>query len=105
MSRETELRVRAEPLKDFCVQVFQKMDIPEEDARITAGVLVTANLRGIDSHGVARLRRYVNGLRDGVMVARPQVRVVTETPTTASRYPTGRCRRPSRRHWTWEPAS
>jgi L-2-hydroxycarboxylate dehydrogenase (NAD+) len=79
----TELRVRTEPLKNFCVQAFQKMGIPEEDARITADVLVTADLRGIDSHGVARLRRYVNGLRDGMMVARPEVRVVTETPTTA----------------------
>jgi len=83
MPGDTELRVRAEPLKNFCVQVFQKMDIPEEDARITTDVLVTADLRGIDSHGVARLRRYVNGLRDGMMVARPEMRVVTETPTTA----------------------
>jgi L-2-hydroxycarboxylate dehydrogenase (NAD+) len=83
MSEGTGSRVWADPLKDFCVRVFQKMDIPEEDARITAGVLVAADLRGIDSHGVARLRRYVNGLRDGVMVARPQVQVVAETPATA----------------------
>lgn len=80
---EKKARVRAEPLQDFCVRVFEKMDVPEEDARITAGVLVTANLRGVDSHGVARLRRYVNGLRDGMMIARPDVQVVTETPTTA----------------------
>jgi L-2-hydroxycarboxylate dehydrogenase (NAD+) len=83
MPEEKGPRVWAEPLKDFCVRVFQKMGVPEEDARITAGVLVTADLRGIDSHGVARLRRYVNGLRDGVMVARPDVLVVTETPATA----------------------
>jgi len=83
MSQQTGARVQAEPLKDFCVQVFQKMDVPEEDARITADVLVTADLRGVNSHGVARLRRYVNGLRDGVMIARPDERVVTETPATA----------------------
>jgi len=82
MSGETG-RVRAERLKDFCVRVFQKMDVSEEDARITAGVLVAADLRGIDSHGVARLRRYVNGLRDGMMIARPDVQVVAETPATA----------------------
>ena len=80
---EKQDRVRAEILQDFCVRVFEKMGVPEKDARITAGVLVTANLRGIDSHGVARLRRYVNGLRDGMMIARPDVQVVTETPTTA----------------------
>jgi L-2-hydroxycarboxylate dehydrogenase (NAD+) len=80
---ETGTQVQAEPLRNFCVRVFERMDIPEEDARITADVLVAADLRGIDSHGVARLRRYVDGLRDDVMVARPDVQVLTETPTTA----------------------
>jgi L-2-hydroxycarboxylate dehydrogenase (NAD+) len=74
--------VRADALSDFCVQVFRALGVPEEDARITADVLVQANLRGIDSHGVARLARYVNGLKDGVMLARPEEKVVTETPTT-----------------------
>jgi len=76
--------VRADELSGFCVRVFEKLDVPEEDARITADVLVRANLRGIDSHGVARLARYVNGLRDGVMLARPTEIVVTETPTTVT---------------------
>jgi L-2-hydroxycarboxylate dehydrogenase (NAD+) len=76
--------VRADALGDFCVQVFLELGVPTEDARITADVLVQANLRGIDSHGVARLVRYVNGLRDGVMLARPEERVVTETPTTVT---------------------
>jgi L-2-hydroxycarboxylate dehydrogenase (NAD+) len=74
--------VRADALMAFCVQVFERMGVSSEDARITADVLVQANLRGIDSHGVARLVRYVNGLRDGVMVARPEERVLVETPTT-----------------------
>jgi len=80
---ETGPRVQAQPLKDFCVRVFQKVGVPEADARVTADVLVTADLRGIDSHGVARLRRYKDGLRDGVMHARPTVEVVTDTPATA----------------------
>jgi L-2-hydroxycarboxylate dehydrogenase (NAD+) len=74
--------VHADALSDFCVQVFRKLDVPEEDARTTADVLVQANLRGIDSHGVARLARYVNGLKQEVMLARPTETVVTETPTT-----------------------
>ena len=77
------IRVWAEPLKAFCERVFQKLGVSEEDARITADVLVAADLRGIDSHGVARLRRYVEGLQTGVMVARPQEQVVRETPATA----------------------
>lgn len=82
MAEQTEIRVQAEHLKDFCVRALQRMDVPEDDARITADVLVAADLRGIGSHGVARLRRYVDGLRDGVMMAQPQTDVLTETPTT-----------------------
>lgn len=78
----TEVRVQPEALKDFCVRALQRRNVPVDDARITADVLVTADLRGISSHGVARLRRYVDGLRDGVMTAQPDTQVVTETPTT-----------------------
>ncbi len=78
-----EPRVRAEALCHFCQQVFEKLDVPEEDAAITADVLVAADLRGIDSHGVARLKRYVDGLRAGVMIANPRVQVIRETLSTA----------------------
>jgi L-2-hydroxycarboxylate dehydrogenase (NAD+) len=76
--------VWAEPLKAFCVRVFGRLDIPEADAGIIADNLVAANLRGVDSHGVARLRRYVNGVRDGMMHPRPEVKTVVETPSTAT---------------------
>ena len=83
MPEQTGSQVQAEPLRDFCVRVFQRMEVPEEDARITADVLVAADLRGVDSHGVARLRRYVNGLRDGSIVVRPRAQMIAETATTA----------------------
>jgi L-2-hydroxycarboxylate dehydrogenase (NAD+) len=83
MSEEATVKVWADPLREFCVQVFEKMDVPPDDAVVTADVLVAANLRGINSHGVARLKRYVNGLRDGVMLARPNVEIVHQTPGTA----------------------
>ncbi len=78
-----EPRVRAETLRHFCQQVFERLEVPEEDSAITADVLVAADLRGIDSHGVARLKRYVDGLRAGRMIANPKVQVVKETPSTA----------------------
>ncbi len=83
MLDKTEIRVSAEDLTNFCLRVFQKLGVPEQDARITSEILVMADLRGIDSHGVARLRRYVDGLRTGVMVAKPEVTVLRETPATA----------------------
>ena len=83
MTDETGIRIQEGDLTNFCVQVFQKLGIPEQDAHITSDVLVMADLRGIDSHGVARLRRYVDGLHTGMMVAKPEVKVLRETPTTA----------------------
>jgi len=75
--------VSAEPLKVFCQQVFQNLGVPEKDAEVTAEVLVAADLRGIESHGVARLRRYFSGLQEGIMVPRPEMRIVHETPISA----------------------
>ena len=75
--------VQAEPLVIFCQRAFQAVGVPHEDAVITADVLVAANLRGIDSHGVARLRRYVDGLRQGVMRPRPEVKILHQTPLAA----------------------
>jgi len=79
---ETGSTVEPDALRKFCVRVFEKMGVRHDDATITADVLVQANLRGIDSHGVARLPRYVNGLKNGVMVADAEAQVVVETPTT-----------------------
>src|SRR6266571_3565211 len=45
-------------LKDFCNKVWMKLGVPEKDAKITTDVLVLADIRGIESHGVARLPRY-----------------------------------------------
>lgn len=80
---EDKVIVQAKPLSAFCVRVFEKLDVPTADAKTTADVLVAADLRGIDSHGVARLRRYVKGLQDGVMFANPKEMTVSETATTA----------------------
>jgi len=83
MTEEARVVVEAQSLSEFCTSVFAKLGVPPEDAAITTDVLVAADLRGVDSHGVARLRRYVNGLRDGVMVPCPDIRVVHETAATA----------------------
>lgn len=82
MTEGRKVRVNADTLKAFCVRALRQMDVPEDDARITADVLVRADMRGTSSHGVARLRRYVKGLQDGTMIAQPDAEVITETPTT-----------------------
>lgn len=84
MVEEIAARVRRETLASFCQQVFSRLGVAEQDATITADVLVTADLRGVASHGVAHLRRYVEGLKAGTIVARPRECQVTETLATAT---------------------
>jgi L-2-hydroxycarboxylate dehydrogenase (NAD+) len=84
MLDETALLIQSQRLKEFSARVFQKAGVAEEDALITADILVAADLRGVASHGVAHLRRYLDGLRAGSIFARPQERVVTENPATAT---------------------
>jgi L-2-hydroxycarboxylate dehydrogenase (NAD+) len=76
--------VRAETLKRFCIHVFEKLGVAPSDAQIASDVLVAADLRGVDSHGVARLSRYyVKYLQQGIVPARFETKIVHETPTTA----------------------
>lgn len=56
---------------------------PPEDSRLAAEVLLSADLRGIDSHGVARLSGYVRLWEVKRMNPKPDVKVVHETPSTA----------------------
>jgi len=76
--------VDANRLKSFCIQVFEELGVAPSDAQIASDVLVSADLRGVDSHGVARLSRYyVKYLKQGMVPARFETQIVHETPTTA----------------------
>jgi L-2-hydroxycarboxylate dehydrogenase (NAD+) len=68
---------------DFTNEVFLKMGCPADDARLAANVLVSADLRGIDSHGVARLIGYVRLWDAGRINPTPDIKIVHETPSTA----------------------
>ncbi len=70
-------------LLDFAEQVFLKMGCPEADASIASKALLSADLRGIDSHGVARLSGYVRLWEAGRINANPDIKVTYETPSTA----------------------
>jgi LDH2 family malate/lactate/ureidoglycolate dehydrogenase len=71
-------------LRSFTEQVFLKMGCPPEDATLATDVLIRSDLRGIDSHGVARLVGYVRLWEKKRINATPNIRVVHETPTTAT---------------------
>jgi LDH2 family malate/lactate/ureidoglycolate dehydrogenase len=76
------VRVRRGRLTSFCATIFEHLGLPPADAEVAAKVLVAADARGIPSHGVARLERYVNGLLHGVMIPDAAVEVLADTPTS-----------------------
>ena len=71
-------------LFEFTVRVFRHFDVPFDDARTAATVLQSADLRGIDSHGVARLHTYFDMLELGRINPRAKVSVVRESASTAT---------------------
>ncbi|MCE7984001.1 MAG: Ldh family oxidoreductase [Caldilinea sp. CFX5] len=76
----TDIRVSAEELQAFTTAVFAKAGLPPADAAIEAEVLVWANLRGVDSHGVLRIPWYLSLVDKGEMNPRPSIRTLKETP-------------------------
>jgi L-2-hydroxycarboxylate dehydrogenase (NAD+) len=74
----------AEQLFEFSVRVFRHFGVPEDDARTAATVLQAADLRGIDSHGVARLHSYFDMLKIGRIDPKPNVTIVRESASTAT---------------------
>jgi LDH2 family malate/lactate/ureidoglycolate dehydrogenase len=77
-----EVRVSAAALQEFTKHVFIRAGMPSEDAALEAEVLVWANLRGVDSHGVLRIPWYLEMIDKGVMNPRPSIQVVKETAAT-----------------------
>ncbi|WP_162051655.1 Ldh family oxidoreductase [Pontibacter pamirensis] len=71
-------------LFDFTQEVFLHMGCPPKDAKLAAEVLLEADLRGVDSHGVARLSGYVRLWEAGRINPKPNMRIVHETPSTAT---------------------
>lgn len=70
-------------LHRFTEGVFLALGCPKDDARLSADVLLQADLRGVDSHGVARLAGYVRLWESKRINTRPSIKIVHETPSTA----------------------
>jgi L-2-hydroxycarboxylate dehydrogenase (NAD+) len=70
-------------LHGFMVDVFARLGTPPDDGRICADVLIASDLRGIESHGVGRLKYYYDRIRAGAHRPQTEIEVVKETETTA----------------------
>lgn len=74
---------RAQDLKDFMVRFFTRLDVPQQDAETAAEILLAADLRGVESHGIIRLNTYYGSrIRKGLVDPRSPYQTIKETSTT-----------------------
>ena len=71
-------------LRHFTETVFKTIGCSDEHAALAADVLLASDLRGIDSHGVARLSGYVRLYEKGRINPKPNITIAHETATTAT---------------------
>lgn len=80
---EKSVHVPVDTLVAFMIDACQAMGIPCEDAGIIADVLITADLWGVRSHGIAHLKMYHERIKAGLQLPVTRLTVVKDTPTTA----------------------
>jgi len=78
MEKSEIRRVSFEDLKNFCKQAYKKVGVPEDEAEIVADLLVRADLRGIETHGVTRLPIYIERLKKGYVRPLCKMTVIKE---------------------------
>lgn len=83
MKKDATIRVPVEIIQNFMVDVFKAQGVSDEDARICAEVLITSDLRGIESHGVGRLKYYFDRIQMGVQFPTAKMEIVKDEGATA----------------------
>ena len=84
MSEVKTVKYPAEKLRDFSQKTFEFFDVPKEDAKLASEVLSMSDIRGIDSHGVARLHTYFDMLENKRINPRPNIKIIRESLSTAT---------------------
>ncbi len=75
--------IDANILKNFMQDVYIGLGVPKEDAKIIADVLITSDLRGIESHGIQRCKMYYDRIKQGIYEKNTKIDVIKDGPTTA----------------------
>src|SRR5258708_28560856 len=76
-------RIAAPALAAFIKRAFEAAGLRSDDAKVVADLMVEADLRGSDTHGVIRLPLYLRRLKEGGINPRPDIRLVPKRPATA----------------------
>ena len=75
--------IPVQTLNHFMVDIFTKLGTPPDEAKIIADVLISSDFRGIESHGVGRLKMYYDRIKTGWQKATSNLEIVRQSPTTA----------------------
>ena len=79
------VHVQEDALRETVTSVFKKMGVNDADSELATDVLVVADMRGVETHGVSNmLRSYVSGYGSGEINNNPNWRITRETPATAN---------------------
>ncbi|MBN1799862.1 MAG: Ldh family oxidoreductase [Candidatus Lokiarchaeota archaeon] len=78
-----EVFVDAKILRDYMRDVFIGLNVKKKDAEVIADVLISADLRGVDSHGIQRCKMYYDRIKAGIYNTKTHFNIVKEGPTTA----------------------
>ena len=82
---EISVKVEHRMLGSLVTTLFERVGVPREDAELASDVLLTADLRGVDSHGVSNmLRSYIRGYRENTINPNPKWVIERESKATAT---------------------
>lgn len=82
MVKGNTVLVAAHVLVEACVQVLEKVGVPQDQAKMISQAVVEGDLRGVESHGVLRLPAYVHRVQAGLMTATTELKIVQERGAT-----------------------
>ena len=82
---EIAIRVHEEDMRKTVEEIFMKMQMSQEDSIQAADVLIYADLRGIESHGVSNMmRKYIEMFKDVTINPSPKIKIIREAPAVAT---------------------
>ena len=78
-NKEDMITVKVSELKQLCMERLRDVQVPEEEAERIADILIESDQRGVHSHGVVCLARYINLMKKGEMKKRLQFHVLNDS--------------------------
>ncbi|MGE4284798.1 MAG: Ldh family oxidoreductase, partial [Clostridia bacterium] len=73
--------VNPQKAREFCIEAFKALGVPVEDGTIVADNLIEGELRGLGSHGLSRMKFYINKLAAGGFNPKPNIKIVQDRPS------------------------